>query len=179
MDTNLAFTIIDSTFKVAAGAGIALASAWWWSRQNKIIGPRSLREQKRLDVFEETSNLVGEVTHVFSKYAALAAESVEYGERWPASRKMELEKVNEELVTTFRKMAAAEAKLLMLGEKNLEKSLKIYAGQIVAYRRQVYAGRKDITAEQAAALRQGVVQARESFYDMLSRKYDKILSGTV
>ncbi|MDO3386314.1 energy transducer TonB [Gilvimarinus sp. SDUM040013] len=179
MDTSLTFAIIDSTFKVAAGAGIAFASAWWWSRQNHVIGPRSLREQKRLDIFEEISGFVGDVTHIFSKYASLAAESVEFGERWPATRKAELEKVNEELVATFQKMAAAEAKLLILGEKNLEKSLKIYAGQIVGYRRQVYAGRKDITPEQAAALRQGVLQARESFYDMLSRKYDKVLSGAI
>ncbi|MDO6746073.1 energy transducer TonB [Gilvimarinus sp. 1_MG-2023] len=179
MDTSITFAIIDSTFKIAAGAGIAFASAWWWQRHNNVLGPRSLREQKRLDAFEEISGFVGEVTHIFSKYASLAAESVEYGKHWPAGRKIELEKVNEDLVATFQKMAAAEAKLLMLGEKTLEKSLKIYAGQIVAYRRQVYAGRKDITPEQATALRQGVLQARESFYDILSRKYDKVLSGAV
>lgn len=176
---SLTYTIIDTTFKVATGAAIAVFSAWWWSRQNSVLGPRSLREQKRLDVFEEISAFVGQVTHIFGKYASLASEAVEYGEHWPAARKLELEKVQEELVSTFQKMAAAEAKLAILGEKNLEKSLKIYAGQIVAYRRQVYAGRKDITTEQATALRQGVLQARESFYDMLSRKYDKALTGAV
>ncbi|MDO3382700.1 energy transducer TonB [Gilvimarinus algae] len=178
MDTSITFAIIDTTFKVGTGAAIAVFSAWWWTRRNAVLGPRSLREQKRLDVFEEISDFVGQVTHIFSKYASLAAESVEFGERWPANRKQELEKVNEELVATFQKMAAAEAKLLILGEKNLEKSLKIYASQIIGFRRQVYAGRRDINSEQVAALRQGVLQARESFYDMLSRKYDKVLAGT-
>ncbi|UTF60901.1 energy transducer TonB [Gilvimarinus sp. DA14] len=178
METSLVYSFFDTALKVGLGAVVAVATQWWWSRRNQNPGPRSLREQKRLDVLEETSNFVGKVTHCFSKYASLATESVEFGERWPAERKMELAQVSEELVASFQKMADAEAKLLMLGEKNLERSLKIYAGQIVAFRRQVYAGRKDITSEQATALRQGVLQARESFYDMLSRKYDKVLSGT-
>ncbi|MCP8898766.1 energy transducer TonB [Gilvimarinus xylanilyticus] len=177
METTFAYSLLDTCIKIALGAAIALFSVWWWQRRQTIAGPRSLREQKHLATFEAISDFVGQVTHCFSKYASLAAESVEFGERWPAARKAELEQVSNELVESFQKMADAEAKLLMLGEKNLERSLKIYAGQIVAFRRQVYAGRKDITSEQVVALRQGVLQARESFYDMLSRKYDKVLSN--
>jgi hypothetical protein len=177
VDSTITYQIIDTALKVAIGGIVALASAWWWSRRQMVIGPRSLREQKRLDVFEDISAFVGEVTHMFSKYASLAAESVEFGERWPAERKQELTRITEELVESFGKMSAAEAKLLILGEKNLERSLKIYAGQIVAFRRQVYNGRKDITTDQINALKQGVLQARESFYDMLSRKYDQTLAG--
>jgi len=178
VDSTIAYQLIDTLIKVAAGAVVALASVWWWSRRQRAIGPRGLREQKRLDVFEDISAFVGEVTHMFSKYASLAAESVEFGERWPSERKQELSQVTEELVESFVKMSAAEAKLLILGEKNLERSLKIYAGQIVAFRRQVYSGRKDINNDQINALKQGVLQARESFYDMLSRKYDQTLTGS-
>jgi hypothetical protein len=176
VETTITYQLLDTAFKVALGGAVALASVWWWNRQQAVVGPRSLREQKRLDVFEEISAYVGEVTHLFSQYASLAAESVEFGERWPAERKHELTRVTDALVESFNKMAAAEAKLLILGEKNLERSLKIYAGQIVAFKRQVYAGRKDITNNQVSALKQGVLQARESFYDMLSRKYDQTLN---
>ncbi|HEY7885104.1 MAG TPA: energy transducer TonB [Cellvibrionaceae bacterium] len=178
MDTSILMQLFDTAFKVGTGAAIAVLTGWFvLKRQNTVGGPRNLREQKRLSIYEDISAFVGQVTHIFSKYASLAAESAQLGEHWPAARRQELEQVNKVLVDTFEKMAAAEAKLLILGEKNLARSLKIYAGQIVAFRRQVYVGRKDISQEQIGALRQGVLQAREGFYDMLSRKYDQVLLG--
>ena len=90
---------------------------------------------------------------------------------------MELEAVNTELVQEFRKLADAEAKLLMLGEKNLERSLRLYGAKIAVFRKQVYVGRKDISNEQINTLKLGVTQVREQFYDMLSRKYDRLLAS--
>lgn len=177
MDTSILIQIIDTSFKVAIGAGIAIFSGWAIMKRNTVIGPRNLREQKRLAIYEDISAFIGQVTHIFSQYASLTGESVEFGERWPAERKKELDKINSDLVTAFQKVAAAEAKLLILGEKNLERSLKIYTAQIVSYHRQVYVGRKDIRKEQITALKQSVLQAREQFYDMLSKKYDQTLVG--
>jgi hypothetical protein len=37
--------------------------------------------------------------------------------------------------------------------------------------------RKDITPEQINTLKQGVAQVREQFYDILSRKYDRLLAN--
>lgn len=178
METSILIQLVDTAVKVATGALIAVVTGWFVLRQKTAsAGPRGLREQKRLSVYEDISTFVGQVTHIFSKYASLATESAQLGDHWPGTRRQELEEINRELVATFEKMATAEAKLLILGEKNLARSLKIYAGQIVAFRRQVYVGRKDLNPEQVGALKQSVLQARESFYDMLSRKYDQVLVG--
>lgn len=178
METSLFLSLLDTAIKVTTGAVIALATGWFVLRQKTAAqGPRGLREQKRLAVFEDISAFVGQVTHIFSKYASLGVEAAQLGDHWPQARRQELETINRELVDTFEKMSQAESKLLILGEKNLARSLKIYAGQIVAFRHQVYVGRKDITPDQVTALKQGVLQARESFYDMLSRKYDQVLLG--
>jgi len=178
METSLLLSLVDTTLKVGTGALIAVATGWFVLRQKTASqGPRSLREQKRLGVFEEVSAFVGQVTHTFSKYSSLAVEAVQLGEQWPTSRREELENINRSLVDIFEKMSQAEAKLLILGEKNLARSLKIYAAQIVNFRNQAYVGRKDITLEAIVALKQSVLQAREGFYDMLSRKYDQVLVG--
>lgn len=178
METSILLPLFDTAIKVATGALIAVATGWFVLRQKTAAqGPRSLREQKKLAVFEDISTFVGQVTHTFSKYASLAVESAQLGEQWPQSRRQELEEINRQLVDTFEKMSQAESKLLILGEKNLARSLKIYAGQIVAFRNRVYVGRKDITPDEVTALKQGVLQAREGFYDMLSRKYDQVLVG--
>jgi hypothetical protein len=65
----------------------------------------------------------------------------------------------------------------MLGEKNLERSLRLYGAKIAVFRKQVYVCRKDISNEQITSLKMSINQVREQFYDMLSRKYDKLLAN--
>lgn len=178
VDTALLIELLDTSLKVALGAMVAGVAGWWVMRRNAVMGSRSPREERRLGHLEAVSAEVGRVSHSFAKYASLAAESIQFGERWPKARKDELEQISSELVREFRGLADAEAKLLMLGEKNLERSLRLYGAQIAQFRRQVYAGRPDISLEQVAALKKDVTRAREKFYDLLSRKYDHMLAAT-
>ncbi len=83
--------------------------------------------------------------------------------------------MNQELVAAFKKMADAESRLLMLGEKLMEKTLRLYSAKIAYFRKQVYVGRQDIGEKEIAAIRQEIAQLREQFYDILSKKYDRLL----
>ena len=84
---------------------------------------------------------------------------------------------NAELMEEFRKMAGAEDKLLMIGEKALEKTLKLYGAKIAQFRKQVYVGRQDISEQEIVQLKQEIGQLREQFYDILSHKYDRLLAA--
>jgi len=141
VENTLLLELLDTSLKVALGALIAGVTAWWVMRRNAIVGSRSPQEDRRLSLLEEVSSQVGQVTHIFAKYSSLAAESVQFGERWPQARKQELDTVSADLVREFKCLADAESKLLMLGEKNLERSLRLYGSQIAVFRRQVYVGR--------------------------------------
>lgn len=175
MDSQTFIQLTDTSLKIGLGALIAALVAWLilWRSANQNSGPR---ENRRLQILEEVSAQVGTVTHIFAKYSSLVVESIQFGERWPSARRQELDIVNTELVNEFRKLADAEAKLLMLGEKNLERSLRLYGAKIAVFRKQVYVCRKDISHEQITTLKMGVTQVREAFYDMLSRKYDRLLA---
>ncbi len=177
MDSAIFLQLIDTSLKVALGAVIAGLAGWLMLRREALVGPKSPRESRRLAILEQVSSQVGQVTHSFAKYSSLAAEYVQFGDRWPRERRAELEAISAELVTDFKQFADAEAKLLMLGEKNLERCLRIYGATIANYRKQVYVGRQDISLEQAVSLRQEVSQAREKFYELLSRKYDQLLAN--
>lgn len=177
MDTAIFIEILDTSLKVALGALLAGITTWWVTRRNAIVGSQSHKENRRLSILEEISSQVGQVTHIFAKYSSLAAESVQFGERWPLPRKQEFEAISAELVREFKRLADAEAKLLMLGENNLERALRLYGSQIAVFRKQVYVGRADISLEQVSALKQEVARAREKFYELLSRKYDRLLSN--
>ena len=177
MDSELFLQITDTSLKIGLGAIIAAATAWVVLRRSNPQPVASARDNRRLQILEDVSTQVGTVTHIFAKYSSLVVESIQFGARWPQARRIELDSVNSELVAEFKKLAEGEAKLLMLGEKNLERSLRLYGAKIAVYRKQVYIGRKDISLEQITALKNTIVQVREQFYDMLSRKYDRLLAS--
>lgn len=164
----------DTTLKVGLGGGIALVSMWYFQRKHPLQAAAA-PSNRRLELFEEISASVGHVNHCFAKYSALVIESTRFGKTWPAARRVELDRINAELVAEFKKLADAEAKLLMLGEKTMEKTLRLYGARIALFRKQVYVGRQDISEQEIADLKSSVQVLREQFYDLLSRRYDRLL----
>ncbi len=176
MDEATLIQLVDTSAKVGLGALVTGLSAWIISRRHPgAARATNARAQKRLATLEAISADVGNITHIFAKYSALVIESIRFGHRWPVARKQEFDAVNLELVAEFKKMADAEAKLLMLGEKGLEKTLRLYGAKIAHFRKQVYVGRKDISSQEIADIKQDIHKLREQFYDLLSKKYDRML----
>jgi len=177
MDQGTIWQLIDTSVKVSLGAVITGMLFWilHWRRQHH--SDDNGLPNRRIQLLEQVSADVGAVSHAFAKYSALIMESVRYGERWPAARKQELSQVNKELVEEFKKLADAEATLLMLGEKSMEKTLRVYAARIVVFRKEAYVGRQDISKDDIAKLKAEINSLRETFYDLLSRRYDRLLAS--
>ncbi len=168
--------VVDTALKVGIGSGITLVSAWF-IRRHKTAKDLQSPKNRRLEMFEHISSSVGNVNHSFAKYSALVIESTRFGRNWPSARKVELDKVNSELVAEFKKLADAEAKLLMLGEKTMERTLRLYGAKIALFRKQVYVGRQDISDQEIADLKSSIMTLREQFYDTLSKRYDRLLAA--
>jgi len=166
---------IETALKVGLGGGITVAAMWLHQRRQQHVTASNSTTNRRLVLLEEISTSVGTVNHCFARYSALVIESTRFGKNWPSARRLELERVNAELVAEFRKLADAEAKLLMLGEKTMEKTLRMYGARIALFRKQVYVGRQDITEQEIADLKTSILALREKFYDLLSRRYDRLL----
>ncbi len=176
MGTDLLWQILDTSAKIGVGALITALFAMVYMHRKQSAPKIAAPDQRRLIILEAISADVGNLSHVFAKYSALAIESIRYGKHWPDSRKQELDQVNHELVKEFKKLADAESKLLMLGEKTLEKTLRLYGSKIANFRRQVYVGRTDIKDETIIAMKKDINLLREQFYDFLSKKYDRLLA---
>ncbi len=170
--------ILDTFTKVSAGMLLTICCFWLSKKFRDYHTPNTMRsEHRKINLLEEISGEVGKVNHSFAKYSALVIESTRFGKRWPPDRRQELNRINQELVVEFEKLAAAEAKLLMLGEKTMEKTLRLYAAKIAFFRKQVYVGREDISEQEIADIKTAIMQLREQFYDLLSRRYDKLIAA--
>jgi hypothetical protein len=175
METTELWVLLDTSVKITLGAVISAICLWLAGRRNPFGGHQ--KANRRIEILENVSSNVGNVNHIFAKYSSLVIESTRFGNRWPQARKEELIRVNSELVQEFKKMADAEANLLMLGEKALEKTLRLYGAKIAHFRKQVYVGRQDISEQDIVKLKQEILQLREKFYDILSQKYDRLLAA--
>jgi len=171
--------LFDTVIKVSTGALLTLAVIY---ANKNILSNQQRRinhnpKQHKANLLEDISECVGHVNHSFAKYSSLVIESTRFGKGWPPARKQELDKINAQLVGEFEKLSSAEAQLLMLGEKTMEKTLRLYAARIALFRKQVYIGREDITEQEIAELKSGIMQLREQFYGLLSKRYDKLLAA--
>lgn len=176
MDSAQLWPLIETSSQVVLGAIIAGLTLWLSNRYGSLT-QRGSSSNRRLEILETISSDVGNVNHIFAKYSSLVIESTRFGNSWPQARRDELTRVNNELVVEFKKMADAEAKLLMLGEKAMEKNLRLYGAKIAQFRKQVYVGRQDITEQDIVNLKLDIQQLREQFYDLLSKKYDRLLTA--
>ncbi len=167
--------MVDAGVKVATGMLVSGLFFWWYLRRHTSLDQKVVEDlRKRRELMEQVANNVGRVHHVYQQYLSLATEFARYGQQWPKSRRDELTRVGQELVTVFHDLTEAESTLLLLGEKKLERALRIYGAKIVNLRRQVHADKHQFSGEELHTLdevKREIAQLRESFFDALSTRY--------
>lgn len=174
MELETVIQLLDIPVKMGFGALIAGLSAAAFMRRSIHAQQSTQRNVRRMQILEEATSQVASLTHVFAKYSTLVMESIQHRDHWSMANRKELSAVNQAFLDECGKLADTEAKLLMIGEKALERCLRVYCSKMVAFRQQVYACRQDISPEQITALKAAIVQAREQFYDVMSNRYDRV-----
>jgi tRNA U34 5-carboxymethylaminomethyl modifying GTPase MnmE/TrmE len=165
--------ILETIIKILIGVAIG-GSAVFFAMRDKLQQQERSRAHRRLAVLEEVSQHLGKVSHVFGKYASLVTEIGPQKERMSVKQQQELDALSNELVEVYEEVSIAEAKLLMLAEKRLEKAMKIYSSKMAQFRKQFYPGRYTVMEDLSAA-KKDIAKMREQFYDVLSDRYDHIM----
>lgn len=147
----------------------------YFSLKDKIQLMKTHKKQRRTAILEEVAEHLGKVSHVFGKYASLINEIGPKTDRMSIKQENELETLSNQLVEVYEQVSLAEAKLLMLGEKRLHKTLKLYTGKMAQFRKQFYPGRYQ-NADQTTAFKKELSTIRDQFYDTLSERYDQAMA---
>lgn len=171
----LTLEMIDAGVKIATGMLVSGLFFLWLLRRSQVAGAQTNENlRRRRELFESVAANVGKVHYVYQQYLSLATEFTRFGSHWPKSRRDELARVGEELAAVFQCLTEAESTLLLLGEKRLERSLRIYGAKIVNVRRQIYAEKHQLTGDEIHLLedvKKEISQLKESFFDALSVRY--------
>jgi len=171
----LSLEIVDAGVKIAAGMLVSGLMFLIYLRRHQTLDSKAETEiRRRRELFESVAANVGKVHYVYQQYLTLATEFTRYGQHWPKSRRDELARIGDELAEAFQYLTEAESTLLLLGEKRLERSLRIYGAKIVNLRRQIYAEKQQLTGEEIHLLddvKKEISQIKETFFDALSVLY--------
>ncbi len=165
--------LLETVIKILIGALIGGVSLYVVLR-DRLRQQDKAKVQRRMVMLEQVSQHIGKVSHVFGKYASLVTEIGVKKERMAAKQEQELTDLSNELVEVYEEVSVAEAKLLMLGEKRLEKAMKLYTTKMAQFRKQFYPGRYS-NAEDLTAAKRDIGKMRDQFYDVLSERYDHTL----
>lgn len=167
--------MVDTGIKIAVGLFVGVMIVWLWHRA-RLQGEQVRQHEmlKRRHLLEQVAKNVGHVHHVYQQYLSLAVEYAQYGSAWPQSRQRELNRVSQELVEVFRDLTEAESTLLLLGERNLEKALRIYGSKIVMLRRQLYVNKDELAQATVVGIddtKREIAHLKQTFFDALSDRY--------
>lgn len=165
--------ILDIFVKFALGA-IFGGAAVFYAIKDRLEKQKKYNAGRRISLLEDVAQHVGKVSHVFGKYSTLVIEVGPNAARMSVKQEKELEELNNQLVEVYQEIAIAESKLLLLGEKKLDKALKIYTGKMAQFRKQFYPGRYT-NIEELNTHKKETAAMREQFYDVLSERYDQIM----
>ena len=166
--------VLDTAVKIGLGALISGVSTFWITKQKERADSAKEYEGRHRTILEQVAEETEQVNHIYLKYWALVVEWFRYkkqGSPWPDSRKEELERTKSELFHAFKSMTSAEAKLLLVNEKEASEALRKYGEAVVAFRRSYYMGNETMSEEQMASDKAAIKDLREEFFGIISDSY--------
>lgn len=163
-------TIISTGISLLLGMSFG-ALAMFYSLKEKLKKYQRANASRRIGMLEQVAQHVGKVSHTFSKYSSLVNEIGPQAEGISVKQGAELENLSNDLVSVYEEISIAESKLLLLGEKRLEKAMKLYTAKMAQYRKKIYPGRYS-SSEEATTIKKDIVSMKDQFYDILSERYD-------
>ncbi len=172
----ISIEMIDTSVKVATGILASALFFYWFLKRNQAnLDPRERDEmEKRRQMLQQVAEQVGRVHLTYQQYLSLVVEYSRMGSHWPEHRRMELRKLTDELVAVFKELNTAQSTLLLLGEKKLEKALRVYGARIVSLRRVVSHEKNGFSGDDLSILEENkreIQTLKEAFFDTLSDRF--------
>jgi hypothetical protein len=168
--------IIDTAVKIGLGALISGVTAYLIARLNHNREMEKARAIRRRELLETIAEQVETFTHVVLKYWALTEERAVY-ERddrpMPEDRQSEWKEAYSAIPGIFKEMTSAEAKLLLLGEKEAQRLLRDYGDYVGEFKATTFAAGRKLSKSVMQDHRANILNKRAALFQSLSAIYKR------
>ena len=167
--------IADSAVKIGLGALIAGISTWLLARGQNSHDLQKSKISREFELLKDVAEKVERFTHSALKYWAISADWQRDRRLNPNAQKSEnFLAAQKELFGKFNELTAAEAFLLLLGQKAAQQQLRAYGDHVMAYRRSASRSSAPLTDEQIEDYRGYILKSRELFFERLNEIYGRL-----
>ncbi len=169
--------IIDSAVKIGLGALIAACSAYLLARQSHSRELEKDHIRRKRELLESVAEQVESFTHIALRYWALSGDWIRCNRDQRSiseDRLKELERARIALFDSFKEVTNGEAKLLLLGLKDAQLSLRAYGDTVTELRKALSINNTVTSEESLQNWRSRLLETREVFFQDLSHAYQRL-----
>ncbi|MCS6101293.1 hypothetical protein [Shewanella baltica] len=168
--------IADTTVKIGLGAIISGASAYMLARHNHSKSIEKEYLLKHREVMELVTLDIEEMTHVLLKYWSFILDwerNKEKGIKNSEEKSEQITNLRSEVFSLFKGLSSAEGRLLLLGCKEQQSSLRAYGEKISEFYRYASRNNDEMDCAILEEWRIKLLSEREGLYSSLSKAYKK------
>ena len=166
--------IADTSIKIGLGALISGVSAYLISRQSHQKNIEKEYFTKRTLILEGVAVEIEEMTHVMLKYWSFILDwsrNKENGKPNTQERSETIKALRAELFSHFKGMTVSEGKLLLIGCKEQQESLRNYGEFISEFYRYASRNNDEMESAKLESWRETLLVARQNLYSQLNSAY--------
>lgn len=166
--------IVDTAVKIGLGAAISGVATFAVTKYKYQSDKELASAQRRRESLDQIAEHTEEFSHICLNYWARILDwtrKKKSGKNVNETIESELKRVRGELFSTYKLLAIAESKLLLLGEKNAQLLLRQYGEELTKFYGTVFIGEHGVSIEDIEKWRITILEKRELVFNELSKLY--------
>lgn len=170
-------SIVDTAVKIGLGAAISGIATYSITRYKQKSDKELKQVQRKIDSLDIIAEQTEEFSHVCLNYWARILDwsrKKEKSKPISDSLEKELKAVRTELFNSYKTLASAESKLLLMGENKAAELLRFYGEQLTRFYSTVFIGNHNVPISDIEEWRVLILSERELVFNELSRIYKSL-----
>jgi hypothetical protein len=169
--------IIDTAVKIGLGSIITAIASFLVTKKNHANEKQKARIHRERELLEKVAEEFEAFSHSVFSYWAIITEWNRYKlaeKDIPDDRKDALAGAKREYFIAAKGLTSAEAKLLLMGNSEAQKSLREYADLMREFRRKVFERSAPYKEEELQEWREKILLSRQKFFEALSATFSQL-----
>jgi hypothetical protein len=169
--------IVDTAVKIGLGAAISGIATFTVTKYKFKSDKQFAATQRRKEALDQIAEHTEEFSHICLNYWARILDwtrKKKSGKVINETIEAELKRVRSELFSTYKLLAIAESKLLLLGEKHAQLLLRQYGEELTKFYGTVFIGEHGVSIEDIEMWRKIILEKRELVFNELAKLYQAV-----
>ena len=163
--------IIDTAVKIGLGAAITSISSLVLSKHNHERDSKKDRIKREREILEKVAEEFETFSYSVLSFWALITEwnhCKTHGKDLSPERRILLDEAKRDYFLKSKDLTSAEAKLLLLGQGEVQRALREYADLLREFRKKVYERDQAYERNEMEEWREKILTSRKRFFEILS-----------